>query len=498
MNTYEKNKSYLQENYPQSWEAYLEARNNKSLPQAGPERFKVPLGNDNYCSFPVKPDWYQTLHRNRINKLKNSGGALVWGLRTPRELPYLLNQLDNRPLIYVESDPQVFQQLLRKIDLTKLTSTGKLNLSFATTGHKILELAARGTDQFAPVLTDFITLVSPDLFTRLLACDTAPGPWLSLMLKEFRKNQPRTDLGQSLDKLFSPTYIYEKILDILELFLISAPGINTLYTESDRTRALTSPAPVSLVIIAWNRWDLTERCLDSVLSHPLPQVEQILVMDNNSTDETPQKLTSMEKKISRLKHVRLPENLGKPGACDAALKHVTEETIIYLDNDSVITNDNWLEILLRPFKLHPRIGATGPFGVIHDSDRDDHWVQKIWFPSLTVPVTFLAGYCLAVRKQALVEAGGWDSDRFELYGQVDLSLHWALRKANWFSVVPGELAEVQTYTGNAQETDHYDYNRSETSRKNQEIFRRMWGPKRRILNLARNNKTVERLEKQVS
>ena len=45
-------------------------------------------------------------------------------------------------------------------------------------------------------------------------------------------------------------------------------------------------SPATIVILAWNAWESTQACLDS-LSPTLGVRDQVVVVDNGSTDATP-------------------------------------------------------------------------------------------------------------------------------------------------------------------------------------------------------------------
>src|SRR5690606_21506259 len=62
----------------------------------------------------------------------------------------------------------------------------------------------------------------------------------------------------------------------------------------------------ALIVLAWNQWPQTRRCLDSLLACDLDQAE-IIVVDNGSVDATAEGLAAYG---NRLRCVRLPENLG--------------------------------------------------------------------------------------------------------------------------------------------------------------------------------------------
>jgi len=161
---------------------------------------------------------------------------------------------------------------------------------------------------------------------------------------------------------------------------------------------------------------------------------------------------------------------------------------VFLDNDVEIKHERWLDILLEPFLFYPRVGSCGAFGVIHTHDESETWSQKIVFPGLVVPVSWISSFCLAVRKQALIECGGWRPDLYPLYGMEDVALGYALREAGWISVVPGQFVPVTH--GMNHKDGHYDYDFVDSGKRNSEIFSKIWGPRRRLLNAARGNRTL--------
>ncbi|HQP89188.1 MAG TPA: glycosyltransferase, partial [Thermoanaerobaculia bacterium] len=60
----------------------------------------------------------------------------------------------------------------------------------------------------------------------------------------------------------------------------------------DADAPLALARPVTVVVLCWNRWDLTRRCLDSLRAHTDLTRAEVLVVDNGSTDETPEALAA--------------------------------------------------------------------------------------------------------------------------------------------------------------------------------------------------------------
>ncbi|WP_440224067.1 glycosyltransferase [Dokdonella sp. MW10] len=112
----------------------------------------------------------------------------------------------------------------------------------------------------------------------------------------------------------------------------------------------------ALVILAWNQWPLTRRCLDSVLATDLAHAE-IIVVDNGSTDETREALAAY---ADRVRIIGLPENLGFVRGMNtgiaAARRH---DDVVLLNNDLVIRQRDWLERLRDAAYAAPDHGVVG-------------------------------------------------------------------------------------------------------------------------------------------
>lgn len=116
---------------------------------------------------------------------------------------------------------------------------------------------------------------------------------------------------------------------------------------------------VSVIIPAWNLVELTSACLRSLAAHSGDAALEVLVVDNGSTDATPEALPALGRELfgPRFRLLRLPENLGFARACNAGARAASGEMLFFLNNDTLCT-EGWLAPLLAAFK--GRVGAAGP------------------------------------------------------------------------------------------------------------------------------------------
>ena len=96
----------------------------------------------------------------------------------------------------------------------------------------------------------------------------------------------------------------------------------------------------TLIVLAWNQWALTRRCLDSLLACHLDEAE-VIVVDNGSEDQTPSGLAEFGE---RLRVIRLPKNLGFVRGMNAGIAAArSDNDVVLLNNDLVFEQRDWLD-----------------------------------------------------------------------------------------------------------------------------------------------------------
>lgn len=112
---------------------------------------------------------------------------------------------------------------------------------------------------------------------------------------------------------------------------------------------------ISIVIPTWNQWAVTERCLQALARHT-PQPHEVIVVDNGSTDGTPEMLRS---RFPAVRLVQNPVNVGFPRAANQGLRAASGDLLVLLNNDTVVT-PRWLTCLIRCLEEAPQAGLVGP------------------------------------------------------------------------------------------------------------------------------------------
>lgn len=98
-----------------------------------------------------------------------------------------------------------------------------------------------------------------------------------------------------------------------------------------------SQIDVSIIIVNYNAFDLLDKCLGSLFNFCKGTVNEIIVVDNNSTSGNIEKLTA---KYSGVRLIKNESNIGFAAANNVALPFVKGKYILFLNNDTVFREDS--------------------------------------------------------------------------------------------------------------------------------------------------------------
>lgn len=211
-----------------------------------------------------------------------------------------------------------------------------------------------------------------------------------------------------------------------------------------RLRAPAPPWKVTIVIPTRDRPELLSPCLESLRRQTRARCE-VLIVDNGS--ETRTGLAALEREAAagaRILRLPGPFNFGR--LMNEAAAASEGEVLLFLNDDTEVKSAGWLEELLGHL-ARPGVGAVGPL-LRYPDGRIQHAGVLLGIggtashafigrraPShprarLAGNVSALTGACLAIRREAFEEVGGFDHDLLpNSYGDVDLCLR--LGAAGW-------------------------------------------------------------------
>jgi len=220
---------------------------------------------------------------------------------------------------------------------------------------------------------------------------------------------------------------------------------------------------VTLVIAVRDHLELVQRCLDSVLERTLyPNYEIVLVDMESREPETRLWLAGIEALASdQVKVWRFAGDFNQSAMINAVAAACTSEFLLLLAHDSLIVQADWLDRLLNHgqraevgvvgAKLLDEDGRIAQAGLIlglqgaaGPAFRGEAGNAPGYFNRLqsTQNYSAVGADCLLVRRQLLLDVGGWDEGELtHFYGDVDFCLR--LRQAGFLVVWTPEACLVR-------------------------------------------------------
>lgn len=216
----------------------------------------------------------------------------------------------------------------------------------------------------------------------------------------------------------------------------------------------------SIVIVTYGNWSVTERCLHSLevaLGERLGSDWEIIVVDNDSPDETPRRLTEWS---DRIRVELLPQNRNFAGGCNVGAGLAQSEVLVFLNNDTEVPAGA-LDALAAQVR-EDGVGAAGcrllyPDGTIQHAGvafvRDtglnnaampQHVFQHLDGDLSATCATFetdsVTAGCMAVRSDVFASVHGFD-ERYR-NGLEDIDLCLRIRVAGHRIVYRGDVTLI--------------------------------------------------------
>ncbi|MDD3777660.1 MAG: glycosyltransferase family 2 protein, partial [Actinomycetota bacterium] len=195
---------------------------------------------------------------------------------------------------------------------------------------------------------------------------------------------------------------------------------------------------ITISIVNLNGKDYLKDCLDSIaqLDYPSPKIE-LIVVDNGSTDGS---VEFLSQHYPQVKVIANKTNQGFAPANNQAAQQASGEYIAFLNNDTRV-DPQWLTELVRPLLGQNEIAAAGSKVMSADGKNIDFAGGMINFEGKGFQIDyglpaeqdqhhnmvyqpFVNGGAMMVKTDIFRHCGGFDSDFFAYYEDVDLG--WRL------------------------------------------------------------------------
>ncbi len=209
---------------------------------------------------------------------------------------------------------------------------------------------------------------------------------------------------------------------------------------------------VDIIIPYYKRRDMLERCLDSLENTLYPSMS-IVVVDNGGKEAG---LVFLVNCYRNARLVRLPENKGYAGGCNAGLKSSSADYVVFM-NDDTIHDPLWLEQLVLAAQKDERTGALQPKILSVKARGKDKkifdyagaaggMIDRLGYPyclgrrfsrlefdegqyDIGRDIFWASGVAMFVKRAVAEELGGFDEDFFMQMEEIDLS--WRMKLAGY-------------------------------------------------------------------
>jgi len=244
-----------------------------------------------------------------------------------------------------------------------------------------------------------------------------------------------------------------------------------------------TPRRTAIVVLCWNRWELTRRCLETLKEHTDLARAEVIVVDNGSADETPARLAA----TPWVRVVTNPTNLGYVRGNNAGIAAAgADADVVLLNNDIEIHQDGWLDALREAAHAAPDVGIVGCRLVLPDGRLlhagtymlpDTFWGQQIGALETDVnqyartrDVEGVVFACVYLKREVLARIGGL-SERFRSYFE-DTDFCLRAKEAGFRTVLCGAVTLVHREHGSTSDQPETFEALFRASRR---TFRRLWG-----------------------
>ncbi len=227
------------------------------------------------------------------------------------------------------------------------------------------------------------------------------------------------------------------------LGLTTLMGIHALVVVFSRPRQTSDEMQVewpyvSVLVAAKNEEAVISKLVNNLCSLEYPEERyEVWIVDDNSTDKTPQLLTELAQKYDNLKVLQREAQAsgGKSGALNQVLKLSKGEVIAVFDADAQVSSDLLMRVI--PLFQREKVGAVQVRKAIANA-QENFWTQG-QMAEMALDTFFqqqrtaiggigeLRGNGQFVRRKALLSCGGWNEETIT----DDLDLTFRLHLNQW-------------------------------------------------------------------
>lgn len=218
---------------------------------------------------------------------------------------------------------------------------------------------------------------------------------------------------------------------------------------------------ISILIPSHNEAATLKRCIDSILSKTTWDNYEIVVVENNSTDEKTFAYYKTLERQSRVRVVTWDKPFNYAAVNNFAVAQAKGDLLLFLNNDTSVISHDWLEQMAM-HALRPDVGAVGAKlyypddtlqhggiilrigGIAGHAHKTVHRTDLGSFARLQIvhDLSAVTAACLMTRRDVFEEVGGFDEEFVLAFNDVDFCLKI---RDKGYSVLLTPFAELYHY-----------------------------------------------------
>lgn len=173
---------------------------------------------------------------------------------------------------------------------------------------------------------------------------------------------------------------------------------------------------LSVIIPAYNEEKYIGACLQSLIDKAGPDIYEIIVVDNASTDRT----SEVAKQFKGVRVVK-EKRKGLTRARQAGLLAARGDLVAYIDADTQV-KDAWLHRVKREFEKNPRLVClSAPYSLYDVSKWKRVLIWSYWnflaYPTYMLLMKYMVlGANFVAKRSVLMKIGGFDAT-IQFYGE---------------------------------------------------------------------------------
>lgn len=260
---------------------------------------------------------------------------------------------------------------------------------------------------------------------------------------------------------------------------------------------------VSILLLAHNKLELTRECIKSVYGFTDSSSFELVIVDNASTDATPEYLSEVTRQHRNIKVTRNDQNVSFAQGCNQGARMASGDYLLFLNNDTRVTQ-GWLDEMLSVFQNEERVGIVGSRLVYPDGGLQHGGVVLTLWRGLPINIDVnlekeipdslearevfaVTGACMLINRDLFFDCGGFDEEYVYGYEDIDLCMKAAQKNYKIFYAPKSLVYHYASATFSEVKS-------LEVQLKNEDLFRSKWG---KILEPAMKNYTDQLKEKGV-